>query len=122
MVRTVVSTATGFFFTGMGLYALAAPARLGRPFGITADNPSARSQVRAVYGGFGLGVAAVLLWSATTTGEPGRGVVLAVAVALAGMAAGRAISRVLDAPAAFYPVWFYFWVETLAAAALFAVN
>ena len=48
--------------------------------------------------------------------------VAAVAVALAGMAAGRVISRVLDAPAAFYPVWFYFWVETLAAAALLAVN
>ncbi|WP_425300202.1 hypothetical protein [Nocardia flavorosea] len=48
--------------------------------------------------------------------------VLAVAVALAGMAAGRVISRVFDAPAAFYPTWFYFWVETLAAAALLTVN
>lgn len=120
-MRTVVLTAAGLFFTGMGLYALAAPARLVRPFGITAGTVPGRSEVRAVYGGFGLAVAAALFW-ATTTGELGRGVVLAVAVALAGMAAGRVVSRVLDGPAAFYPVWFYFWVETLAAAALLTVN
>nr|WP_197039710.1 DUF4345 family protein [Nocardia carnea] len=121
-MRTVVLTAAGIFFTGMGLYALAAPARLVRPFGITAGTAPGRSEVRAVYGGFGLAVAAVLFWSATTPGELGRGVVIAVAVALAGMAAGRVVSRVLDSPAAFYPVWFYFWVETLAAAALLTVN
>ncbi len=122
LVRTVVLTAAGLFFTGMGLYALAAPARLVRPFGIGVGTASGRSEVRAVYGGFGLAVAGALFWSATTTGELGRGVVVAVAVALAGMAAGRVVSRVLDAPAAFYPVWFYFWVETLAAAALLVVN
>ncbi|MGI5221066.1 DUF4345 family protein [Nocardia sp. CA-290969] len=121
-MRSLVLAAAGLFFTGMGLYALAAPARLVRPFGITAGTVAGRSEVRAVYGGFGLAVAGALIWSATTTGELGRGVVLAVAVALAGMAAGRVISRVLDAPAAFYPVWFYCWVEALAAAALLAVN
>lgn len=122
-MRTVVLTAVGLFFTGMGLYALAAPARLVRPFGIAVGTAAGRSEVRAVYGGFGLAVAAALIWSATTTtGELGRGVVLAVTVALAGMAAGRIVSRVLDAAAAFYPVWFYFWVEMLAAAALLAVH
>nr|WP_174552611.1 DUF4345 family protein [Nocardia speluncae] len=121
-MRTVVLTAVGLFFTGMGLYALAAPARLVRPFGIAVGTAAGRSEVRAVYGGFGLAVAAALIWSATTTGELGRGIVLAVAVALAGMAAGRVVSRVLDAAVAFYPVWFYFWVEMLAAAALLAVN
>lgn len=121
-MRSVVFAATGLFFAGMGLYALAAPARLVRPFGITAGTTSGRSEVRAVYGGFGLAVAGALFWSATTTGDLGRGVALAVAVALAGMAAGRVVSRVLDAPAALYPVWFYFWVEVLAAAALLAVN
>ncbi|WP_280421087.1 DUF4345 domain-containing protein [Nocardia carnea] len=121
-MRTVVLTAAALFFTGMGLYALTAPARLVRPFGIAVTTSSGRSEVRAVYGGFGLAVAAALIWSATTTGELGRGVVIAVAIALAGMAAGRVVSRVLDAPAAFYPVWFYFWVEVLAAAALLAVN
>lgn len=121
-MRSVVSAAVGLFFAGMGVYALAAPARLVRPFGIAVGTAPGRSEVRAVYGGFGLAVAGALIWSATTTGELGQGVVLAVAVALAGMAAGRVVSRVLDAPAAFYPVWFYFWVETLAAAALLAVN
>jgi hypothetical protein len=39
------------------------------------------------------------------------------------MAAGRLVGRVFDRPAAFYPVWFYFWVELVLAAILwFAVN
>ncbi|WP_342217371.1 DUF4345 family protein [Nocardia flavorosea] len=56
VVRTVVLTAAGLFFTGMGLYALAAPARLVRPFGIAVGTTPGRSEVRAVYGGFGLAV------------------------------------------------------------------
>ena len=43
---------------------------------------------------------------------------IAVAVALAGMAAGRLIGRIVDRPAAFYPSWFYFWVEVALAAVL----
>ncbi|WP_280397084.1 DUF4345 family protein [Nocardia carnea] len=121
-MRQVVLVAAGLFFTGMGLYALAAPGRLVRPFGITVGTASGRSEVRAVYGGFGLAVAGALFWAAATAGELGRGIVLAVAVALAGMAAGRVVSRMLDTPAAFYPIWFYFWVEALAAVALLAVN
>ncbi|MEU4313042.1 DUF4345 family protein [Nocardia sp. NPDC024068] len=121
-MRTVVLLAAGVFFAGMGLFALASPARLVQPFGITAATAAGRSEVRAVYGGFGLAVAGALFWSATASGELPRGVVVAVAVALAGMAAGRLLSRLFDAPTAFYPVWFYFWVETVAAAALLAVN
>jgi hypothetical protein len=37
----------GLFFLGMGIYALAAPAALVRPFGITLAEPTARSEVRA---------------------------------------------------------------------------
>ncbi|WP_280366054.1 DUF4345 family protein [Nocardia abscessus] len=45
----------GVFFLGMGAYALAAPAALIRPFGVRLTEPSARYEVRAVYGGFGVG-------------------------------------------------------------------
>jgi hypothetical protein len=46
--------------------------------------------------------------------------VIAVAVALAGMAFGRLVSRLVDTATAFYPIWFYFCVEVVAAALLFA--
>jgi hypothetical protein len=48
------------FFLGMGVYVLAAPADLVRPFGITLGESASRSEVRAVYAGFGLVAAAAL--------------------------------------------------------------
>jgi uncharacterized protein DUF4345 len=105
------------FFADMGIYGLAAPAALVRPFGIQISGPNARSEVRAVYGGFGLAVAGMLVVALLDDGIR-RGAVIAIAVALAGMAAGRLIGRVFDRPAAFYPIWFYFWVELVLAAIL----
>ena len=99
------------FFAGMGVYALAAPQALVAPFRIELAAGAARTEVRAVYGGFGIGIATV---DPTAHG----GVLLAVAVALYGMAGGRLVGRVFDRPDAFYPVWFYFWVEAIAATAL----
>lgn len=110
------------FFAGMGMYGLVAPAALVRPFGIQVSGPHARSEVRAVYGGFGVAVAGLLVVAVIDDGIR-RGAVISVAVALVGMAAGRLVGRVFDRPAAFYPVWFYFWVELVLAAILwFAVN
>jgi hypothetical protein len=36
------------------------------------------------------------------------------------MAVGRLVSRLVDRPTAFYPAWFYFGVEAVAAGALFS--
>jgi hypothetical protein len=105
------------FFAGMGLYGLAAPQALVAPFRIDLAAGAARTEVRAVYGGFGIGIAALLGVAAVDPGAHG-GVLLAVAVALYGMAGGRLVGRVFDRPDAFYPVWFYFWVEVVAATAL----
>lgn len=112
----------GVFFLAMGGYALAAPAALIRPFRLAADTPESRSEIRAVYGGFGIAIAAVLLLATLQGGDFGRGVVVTVALALAGMAAGRVVSRVLDRPTAFYPVWFYFCVEAVAACLLLTTS
>jgi hypothetical protein len=109
------------FFLGMGGYALAAPAALIRPFGVTLTSPVSRSEVRAVYGGFGLAIAAVLGYAAVRGGELQKGIVITVGVALAGMALGRIVSALLDERTSFYPNWFYCIVEAVAAAALFAV-
>lgn len=113
MVELVIAV----FFAGMGLYALAAPAAMLRPFGVTLGNATARSEVRAVYGGFGLAIAAALVYASRTT-EVRTGVLVTVGAALAGMAVGRVLS-VFDGRTPFYPNWFYCLVEATAAGALF---
>ena len=116
MVIGLIS-AVAVFFLGMGLYALAAPASLIRPFGINLSGPQSRAEVRAVYGGFGLAMAGVLGYAALHP-SASDAILITVAVALAGMAVGRLISAVLDDRTAFYPNWFYFLVEVVLAAAL----
>ncbi len=118
-VQTTIIVLAGVFFLGMGGYALAAPAALARPFRIVVDAPESRSEIRAVYGGFGIAIAAVLTAAAFDVGGIRTGAVVTVAAALAGMALGRLLSRLGDSGTAFYPVWFYFWVEAVTAALLF---
>jgi hypothetical protein len=72
-------------FAAMGLLAREVLAQFGVEVG-TADG---RNEVRAVYGGFGLAVAALLAVAAVGDPSTGEGIVVAVAFALAGMAAGR---------------------------------
>ena len=116
---TAVIVVIALFFLGMGFYALAAPAALVRPFGISLEQPTSRSEVRAVYGGFGLAIAGVLAFAAVEA-EHRTGIVITVGAALVGMAFGRIVSAVVDSRTAFYPNWFYCLVEIVAAAALFA--
>jgi hypothetical protein len=120
-VVVAVTAVIGVFFAGMGVYALAAPAALIQPFSITLGDAASRSEVRAVYGGFGLAIAGVLAYAALED-DLRKGILLTVGAALAGMAFGRVVSAVVDASTAFYPNWFYCLVELLAAAALFAVS
>lgn len=105
------------FFLGMGLYGLARPAALIRPFGISLPSTEARAEVRAVYGGFGVALAAILAFAAAGHAMS-DGILIAVATALMGMAFGRVVSGVVDTPKAFYPNWFYLVVELVLAGAL----
>ncbi len=120
-MTTTVIIVVGVFFLGMGLYALAAPAALARPFRIVVVSAEGRSEIRAVYGGYGIATAAVLATAAVDIGDIRTGAVITVAAALAGMALGRLFSRVADKATAFYPIWCYFWVEATGAALLFGV-
>jgi uncharacterized membrane protein YeaQ/YmgE (transglycosylase-associated protein family) len=117
-VTIAVIVVIGVFFAGMGIYALAAPTAIIRPFGITLADAASRSEVRAVYGGFGLAIAGVLAYAAVES-DVRTGVLLTVGVALAGMAFGRLFSAVINERTAFYPNWFYCLVELVGAAALF---
>ena len=118
MVVAVI-VVVGVFFLGMGVYALAAPQAILRPFDYTLRTASSRAEVRGVYGGFGLAIAGVLAYAAVTPGEIRTGVLITVGAALAGMAVGRGASAVFDERTPFYPNWFYFIVEALGAGALF---
>ncbi|MBW8711787.1 MAG: DUF4345 family protein [Mycobacterium sp.] len=89
---------------------------------MTLGESASRSEVRAVYGGFGLAIAGVLGYAAVADGDLRKGILITVAAALAGMAVGRVAAAILGDRAAFYPNWFYFLVEALAAAALLAVS
>jgi hypothetical protein len=116
-VAMIAIVVVAVFFAGMGVYGLAAPAALVRPFGFEAAGPNARGEVRAVYGGFGLAMAGMLVAAAVDDGIR-RGAVIAVAVALAGMAGGRLIGFLVERPRGLYPNWFYFGVEVLLGAVL----
>ena len=120
-VQTTIIVIAGVFFLGMGGYALVAPAALARPFRIVVATPECRSEIRAVYGGFGVAITVVLAAAALNVGGIRTGAVITVGAALAGMALGRVISRLADEATPFYPIWFYFWVEAVTAAALFGV-
>lgn len=120
-MRAAVLCLVGILFAGMGLYALAAPAALARPFGLSVPTAVSRAEIRAVYGGFGLAVAGVLIWSAFGTDDLRAGAALTVGVALAGMAGGRVVSRLIDGRMGFYPVWFYFVVEGIGAGLVLGV-
>lgn len=117
-MTTVLLIVVAMFFFAMGIYALLAPAALTRPFRITIDTPEGRAEIRAVYGGFGIAVTAVLIAAAWDVGGLRTGMVMTVAAALAGMALGRLLSRLVDEPTPFYPIWFYFCVEGTGAALL----
>ncbi len=109
------------FFAGMGIYGLISPASLVAPFGTALLSADARNEVRAVYGGFGLAVAAALAVAMHDV-RLRVGVTTTVALALAGMAAGRIISMIVERPSRFYPTVLYLIVEAALAAALSAAH
>lgn len=91
----VILGAVAVAFALMGMGALVRPTVVTRQFGIPALTAEGRSEVRAVYGGFGLAVAAMLV-IAITSPDLRAGIAITVAVALFGMAAGRVVSAVID--------------------------
>ena len=107
-------------FAGMGLLALARPREVLAQFGVATETVEGRNEVRAVYGGFGLAVAALLAVAAVGDPATAEGILVAVAFALAGMAGGRLVGAALERPPGAYPVWVYFSIEVAGAAALLA--
>ena len=85
----------GMLFLCMGLLALAWPARFARQFGLQVFDRNGRNEVRAVYGGFGVAMAAICGYSLFHP-EFRIGILLTFSAALFGMAMGRMISAIVD--------------------------
>lgn len=99
------------FFAGMGLAALVRPAFIWAPFGVAPTTPESRNEVRAVYGGFGLAIAALLFWADSETADFRDGVLVSIAIALFGMAAGRVLSAFVEPKALLGFPGFFLLVE-----------
>ena len=109
MSVVVVIVAIGF--AGMGVAALVRPALIWAPFGVAPTTPESRNEVRAVYGGFGLAIAALLIGADSASLAFRDGVLVSVAVALGGMAAGRVLSALVEPRALFGWPGFFLLVE-----------
>ena len=83
----------GLAFCKVGIEALIDPQTVLQQVGITLDNPSAMSSMRAVYGGMHLFFGLLCFWSAMK--EPASALRL-VALYTSGFVIGRAISLVID--------------------------
>jgi hypothetical protein len=112
----IIYTVVAALFALMGIAAFVDPQGLLRRLDLPATTATARNEVQAVYGGFGLAMAAMLLspyaWPALHAG-----VGCTIAAALAGMAAGRAIAALREGITR-WPLLF-FALEALGAVALF---
>jgi hypothetical protein len=96
---------------GMGLVAIVRPAAIWSPFGVSPTTPASRSEVRAVYGGYGVAIAALLVYAEHVPDAVRTGVLVAVAVSFFGMAAGRVISAVVEPRALLGAPGFFLLVE-----------
>lgn len=92
---TLAPALAGLFYLALGLAALARPTTLLAGFGLAAEGVDARNEVRAVYGGFPLAVAGLVVWSLSGATHA-AGILLALAVASLGMAVGRLVSAMID--------------------------
>jgi hypothetical protein len=93
---SVLVIIVAIFFAGMGAAALIRPAVIWAPFGVAPTTPAARNEVRAVYGGFGIAVAILLVVADNASAGFRDGALVAVAAALAGMAGGRIVGFAVE--------------------------
>jgi len=94
------------------------PTLVAACIGAQAATAEFRNEIRAVYGGFGLALGGLLLL-APNWPRHAPGVVLAAAIALLGMATGRAISFTVE-PSRRWP-WLFAAIELAAGLALGSV-
>jgi hypothetical protein len=105
-------------FAAMGIGAMVRPVAVTAQFGIDELSAAGRNEVRAVYGGFGI-LMSTVLWVAIHDPALRAGICVAVAAALGGMSAGRAVSAIVDRRIDRWPL-FYGAIECVCAASILA--
>ena len=95
MLTNVIIILAACGFARMGVGALVRPDVVTRQFGMPQLSTAGRSEVRGVYGGFGIAMAGILIL-ALVQPDLRQGICIASSVALLGMAAGRIISALID--------------------------
>lgn len=116
----ILTIPVAIFFFGMGAIAIADPTYLLSFFDAGELGADMRNEVRAVYGGFGLLVGAMLFYSLTAN-RFADGIKLAISLSLTGMALGRVISLMIEPTDTSFPVLFI-GVELVMAAMLFGAT
>lgn len=106
-------------FALMGIAGLVRPATIMNTFGAEAATPEVRNELRAVYGGFGLATAATLVLALAGPESLRDGLIVAVALANAGLAFGRLVSLAIERPRGFHPIGTFLVLEAIMAGALF---
>lgn len=120
MLADLLLWAVATFFLGMGVVAIARPSGVVDRFGIDVTTADGRGEIRAVYGGFGIAVAALLVWAVFTEGRGELWIPSVLAVAVFGMAVGRTLSMLLDRTRGSAVAWRFTALELVLAVALFA--
>ena len=89
------------FFLVMGLWALFLTDSFADLVGFSLDVDRGPNEIRAVYGGFGIAMA-IMAWGAVFSSPPALGLLTALGIALLGMAAGRAVSMMIEGQVPLY--------------------
>lgn len=97
MTANLLIYLTAFLFLVMGIIGIFQPMRILRMLSVPETSPEMRNEARAIYGGFGIAVAAALFLATRLDGLR-IGVLFTVALALLGMACGRITSLLVERP------------------------
>ena len=95
MLGMVGVLGAALFFGAIGVSAMIRPRNLLQGFSIEAHEPESRNEIRAVYGGFPLVAAALLIFSLTRP-DLSDGILISLASSSAGMGIGRIVSALVD--------------------------
>ena len=116
----VLIVIAALIFTGFGVWFLIKPTAL-QGIGIEATSASARTDIRATYGGFELGVAAFLFWCAYREDWQHIGLIAAT-LFVAGFGVGRGVGILVEGGATAF-MWSLLAIEVAyTGAALWCLN
>jgi hypothetical protein len=105
-------------YAAIGAVGLARPASVPALFGGAAGTPAARTEIRAVYGGFLLALAGTILAASRAPARIRTGLLASAAAASAGMALGRTAGALAERELSPWPTGAFLAIEAGLAGAL----